>query len=316
MGAILIDNASLVDVLRSNEPTCLFDDSSNELICFSDGSEGLKDPTVQNYLYALVLWDDIYALKSDNISRSVLEKQMGIDEALEKYYNVKSISYFVSDLKYEAIVQSEKYLIDGDEEYNGVVQSSFFYMLLGLELGYNTYLSKDRARFVKESGIFNHFERTDIINRLEKDVLDFYKEMNEKVGKNFISFKTPLLLDYITRNCDKLSEAIALAKEIRKEKDVIQFRKAMDKMEDSLNNGDFVAFNQYLSIIPDIVSGIKKAGYEETSTTIIVTVPPAISKDIKTYKLDKKMIHLNFLVDLAKFGMEHGRGYRNWAELL
>ncbi len=315
MGSILIDNSSLVDVLRANEPICFFDDPSNEPIYFSDDSEGLKDPTVQNYLYALVLWDDIYALKSDNISRSILEKQMGIDETLEKYYNVKSISYPVSNLKYEAIVQSKKYLIEGDEEHNGVVESSFFYMLLGLELGYNTYLSKDRARFVKESGIFNYFGRTDIINRLEKDVLDFYKEINEIVGKKFISFKTPLFLDYITQNCDKLSEAITLAKEIRKEKDVIQFRKAMDKMEDSLNKGDFVTFKQYLSIIPDIVAGINKAGYKETNTTIIVTVPPAISKEIKTYKL-KKGIHLNFLVDLAKFGMEGGRGYRNWAELL
>lgn len=112
-----------------------------------------------------------------------------------------------------------------------------------------------------------------------------------------------MLLDYISQNCDNLKEAIQLAKYIREEKDVVQFRKAMDEMEEALNSGNFVLFNEYLSIIPDIVSSIKKSGIKTSSTTITISTVPSIAFPMEFESRKKKMLHIDFLTDLAMYGM-------------
>lgn len=295
MKSVLIDNRSLGKIIKFyiEGYEINYDENDGTAIC--------------NYLYALVLWDKIYSLEFNRSSRSAIKYIYGFDERQADFFRVEDIVYSkCSELEFLANDISQKYLIKNNEEYNKIAKDSIFYILLGYNLGLNTYLSKERSRFIKEIGLFeNIFNREDIIHMVERDVLEFYKEINEKVGKKIITYESPLLLDYISQNCDDLEDAIQLAKYIREEKDVVQFRKAMDEMEEALNNGNFVLFNEYLSVIPDIVSSIKKSGIKTSSTTITISAVPSIAfpMEFENKKRNKKMIHMNFLIDLAMYGM-------------
>lgn len=307
MGSILIDNTSLGRVVESYL-------GENKINYYKN-----DDIAIQNYLYALVLWDEIYSYKPSHFSLDEVEnkkiyKYMGYnynsyryDRRENDYLKIKNIEVSEgSQIEYNTNYISHKYLKEYNNEYNKIVKDSIFYILLGYNLGLNVYLSKERTKFIKNLGVFEDvFNREDVISIVEKDVLEFYREINEKIGKELISFHSPLFLDYISQNCDNLKEAIQLAKYIREEKDVVQFRKAMDEMEVALNSGNFVLFNEYLSIIPDIVSSIKKSGIKTSSTTITISTVPSIAfpMEIESRKRKKKMLHIDFLTDLAMYGM-------------
>lgn len=294
MGSVLIDNISLGKIIK-------FYIEGHEI-----NNDKNDDIAVQNYLYALVLWDKIYSLEYNRPSRNAIKNVYGFYERRTDYLKIEDIAYSrCSELEILANEISQKYE-KNNEEYNKIVKDSIFYILLGCNLSINTYLSKERSQFIKELGVYeNIFNREDIIHMVEKDVLEFYREINEKVGKKLITYESPLFLDYISQNCDDLEDAIQLAKYIREEKDVVKFRKAMDEMEEALNNGNFVLFNEYLSIIPDIVSSIKKSGIKTSSTTITISTVPSIAfpMEFKNRRKSKKMVHMDFLTDLAMYGM-------------
>lgn len=295
MGKVLIDNTSLGRIVTSYIEG--YDIKYNEN----------DDIAIQNYLYAIVLWDQIYSFKTNRFSCSVYENSYSYEKRENIFSWIENIEISEeSELEYVTDDISQKYLMKNNYEYNKIVKDSIFYILLGYNLGLNVYLSKERTQFVKKLNVFEDiFNREDVINMVERDVLEFYREINEKVGKKLITYESPLLLDYISQNSDDLEDAIQLAKYIREEKDVMQFRKAMDEMEEALNNGNFVLFNEYLSIIPDIVSSIKKSVIKTSSTTITISTVPSIAfpMEFKSRKRSKKMLHMDFLTDLAMYGM-------------
>lgn len=295
MGKVLIDNTSLGRIVTSYLKG--YDIKYNEN----------DDIAIQNYLYAIVLWDQIYSFKTNRFSCSVYENSYSYEKRENIFSWIENIEISEeSELEYVTDDISQKYLMKNNYEYNKIVKDSILYILLGYNLGLNVYLSKERTQFVKKLNVFEDiFNREDVINMVERDVLEFYREINEKVGKELISFQSPLLLDYISKSCDNLEDAIELAKYIREEKDVVQFRKAMDEMENALNGGNFILFNEYLSVIPDIVSSIKKAGIKTSSITLTISTVPSINipMEFEDKKRKKKMIHLDFLTDLAMYGV-------------
>lgn len=192
MGSILIDNTSLGRVVESYL-------GENKINYYKN-----DDIAIQNYLYALVLWDEIYSYKPSHFSLDEVEnkkiyKYMGYnynsyryDRRENDYLKIKNIEVSEgSQIEYNTNYISHKYLKEYNNEYNKIVKDSIFYILLGYNLGLNVYLSKERTKFIKNLGVFEDvFNREDVISIVEKDVLEFYREINEEIGKELISFHT------------------------------------------------------------------------------------------------------------------------------
>lgn len=119
------------------------------------------------------------------------------------------------------------------------------YILLGYNLGVNICLSSERTKFVKLKHFDDYFfTRLDMINMLEKEVKDFYNEINNRIGKNIICFQSPLLFDCICKEAKDFNQVLDIAIKLKNEKHIIEDRRTMDEMENCLNKGNFVRFNE------------------------------------------------------------------------
>ncbi len=296
----------------------LWDNSSIARLPIKTNFLDKKDWYIQNYLYSLVLWDQIICIDGlmDHRRVTVRERnfwesvnQLSIDNINKKL----GINYIIMDID-EYIEKSEEIVrnMEIGNEYFMIACDTIFYILLGFNLNVNICLSSERTKFFQQSHYDDYiFNRLDIINIVENKVNDFYKEINSKIGKKIICFQSPLLLDYICREATSFKEALKLALKIKQHKHVIKYRYAMDEIEKCLNNGNFMKLNEYLSIIPDIVDSIRNSEIKTQSFEIGLNPIPYISSDfnLKLKKPFNNKLHIHFLKDIAKFGMKE-RIYR------
>lgn len=301
MGDILIDNLSLYRMPIGDEL-----DKNNYY--------------VQKYLHALVLWDNLYAARQreyeyeyyqhrsygyrDRFGSPDLPGVKNIEFPIHKYAKI------AMQLAHEEMLntrQRKRHNEDDFREIYIVLTDAIFYFLSGYNLGMDISLSSERAEIIKRKNIENYvFRRNDIINMLEKEVVEFYEEINRKVGKKIISFTSPLLTDYICQNASSFQEAVELALEIRDDKNVVQYRKSMDKMKECLNEGKFTEFNEYISAIPDIVNDIKGSNIKTRTIEAGLSITPSVTTafNINVSKIKRNRLHMSFLNDLARYGMK------------
>lgn len=200
-------------------------------------------------------------------------------------------------------IVSDMEIINEDKQ---IAEDVIRYILLGYNLGVNICLSTERTNFIYLNHYTDYFfNRLNIIEMLENNVKEFYEEINRKIGKKIICFQSPLLLDYICRESKTFNHALHMAKKIKKEKHLVEYRRTMDNMEKCLNEGNFIKFNEYLSVIPDIVNSIQSSGIKTQTFEMGLNPVPNISTSVNV-SLERKTynkLHLRFLKDLAKFGM-------------
>lgn len=294
-----------------------------------------NDLNIQNYLYSLILWDKIICVDEEGfleyssynrrrnydifvkkgMSGSVQYKRKTFLEILRNgFYNSENDIYNNLEIDnieidtYEYRKESYK-IVENMEIMNKdkqIAEDAIRYILLGYNLGVNICLSSERTNFIYLNYYADYFfNRLSVIEMLEKDVKEFYEEINKKIGKKVICFQSPLLLDYICRESKTFQQALYMAKKIKNEKHLIEYRKTMDNMEKCLNEGNFIKFNEYISAIPDIVNSIRKSGVNTQTFEMGLNPVPNISTSVnvsfgrRTYN----KLHLRFLKDLAKFGM-------------
>lgn len=296
MGAVLIDNVSISLLSRA----------ASRL-----GDMYKYDVNVQNYLYAIILWDDIYSLC--DFSRTSVHKRYSQRVCISnKTLHIQDLSYDTSEIGCKSMDIADNYLEEFRSQgfYTDAINSAIFYLLLGHSLGMNTLLSEDRAKFIVESGISKKmFSRIDVLAKLEKEISDFYDEVNRWAEKDLFSIRVPLLVDYICSNAGTFEEALSIAVELREDKDVMAFRRTMDLMDDALNNGDKIAFGQYIRAISEIVNEITNAGINTKTVNLDISLTPSISVplNIRLPQIKKKMINMNFLSQLAVYGLRGRR---------
>lgn len=265
---------------------------------------------IQNYLYSLILWDMIICINEDYPSttsssrRALREMNRFVFGRINKILGIRDITVngFIYRKEAREIVKD----MEIENKDIQIAKDTIRYILLGYNLGVNICLSSERTNFMHLKHYDNQiFNRLDTIKMVEDNVKEFYQEINEKIGRNVICFQSPLLFDYICKEAKDFVEALEMAKNIKKEKYLIEYRRTMDEMEKCINEGNFVRFNEYLSIIPDIVSSIKNSGIRTKSVEIGLSPVPNISTnfDISFGKKKINKLHLRFLKDLAKFGI-------------
>lgn len=288
MGSVLIDNISLGSALE----------------IYLNGNENYKtDYTVQNYLFGIVLWDSIFSV-ARRMSRQVGDNRID-DLYIDDRFHITNLDFDYDEIDNIASdIVFDMYEDKATESELQVIEDTIFYLLLSYNTNMNLLLSKERSEFLITSKISEKlFNRLDIIDNFEKQLIEYYNEINSKIGKNFITFECPLLVDYICNNCSNLKDAIDLAKYIRNEKDVMDFRKAMDGLESALCEGNLILFNEYISAIPEIVSKITKQGTKSKTVNLGMSISPSITVPFTFEFGKKKMLHLDFLTDLGMYGV-------------
>lgn len=279
---------------------------------------------VQDFLFALVLWDNVYSMNADNLVydykngihfTSLPAQRREYKDTLSDLCNIKKLKGWSEEF---ISVAEDIYTESYEKEDPMVAQGTILYMLLGYNFNLNILISSERTKFALDEGLrvqLLKYSRLNFMQALDKEVIEYYDEINKKIGNKVICYNAPVFIDYICKNAVSFRDAINIAMQLKYEPEVLDYRKTMDKMEKSLNEGNIIKFNQYISMIPEIVHAITHK--RSITTTIEVGFSPLPSYSIslpfgidleKLRKLPLKF-NLRFIKDIAYYGLNN-RVYR------
>ncbi len=310
MWCVLSDNLSAMNILDLCENV--------------NGEEYKYDFYFQRYLYALVLWDAIYKAPRKSVSAQVYNESNKRRQENEIIKYVKSTIFDLPyDYEYNEIetaaedIYFEWMYNDEHEKSKTVKNDVFFYLTLGQITNMNILLSERRANFVQKSEIAKKiWSREDVLKYLDKEIYEICKEIYSFMDKEFISIQTPLLVDYICKNATSLWDAINIALQLREHKDVTHFRQTMNLLDNAINEGNTLKFKEYTDTLSEIVTQICPKDIPTKKIDMKFTITPSLANpSISTMfgipiNFDKKRkINMNFLIELARYGLTQERNY-------
>lgn len=293
MSKILVDNWQMEDLILNS-----FDVSSGRL------SKAYGD-----ILNAIVLWDEIYYpqnIRSQAWHYLGLSSNLNIAEAIKP---LKDDEFFAKESQeiYEKYFKREATSI--------VAEGAIRYSLLSNSNNMGYLPSAKRAEFLDIIDV-ETFEkmfkicrenRKDSLEMLDKIIEERFLELKSHLPKIKWNFQYPVLVDYIKYNCNDESSYINVALEIKREKEVVRYRKYMDKFEKALEEENGKEIMRFDKDIQEIVNDILKIS-ERKSFTISGSISVMPSINISTdFIFPRKKYHLNFLRHLAEFSLNGNR---------
>ncbi len=331
MSEIMLDNLGLSACIISKYST---DDLFSEEDCMHGGYRTILERNEenelcwQNFLSAIVLWDKIYVNRAHTNSRSMRLADM-LERIVEKH--------FAGDCKLNEIIENKFYLPDeAMYELSGHTKLQYhddlndFQLYKNRELiratsyldvananGYDFLPHPLRAKVLQENNLFNNkINLTEkYIQSLEKDIQDFLEHMNDLYEHQLKNVDFPILYSFIRSNANEPTDELKIALELRNNKNVIKFRKSIDKMNKCLNSGDMMA---YIGSLKDINAITETISHELNKKPISYEVKLGLSPTLENpyllpniemsvsgiiNKRSKSKIHTTFLYDLASFSL-------------
>ncbi len=293
-----------------------------------DSKEYIHNYYFQKYLCALVLWDAIY--KAPRKSQSVTvytdaeKKRQEKKQENELIRCVKSTIFDLPfDYEYDEIetvsgdVYYEWLYNIGYEKNRKIKEDTIFYLTLSQIADMNILLSEQRADFVLKSGIAKKiWTREDILEYIDKEIYEICKEIYSFMDKEIINIQTPLLVDYICQYATSFQDAINIAFQLKEHKDIIEFRQTMNLLDNAVNNGNTMQFKEYVDRLAEIVVQISRKEVPTKKIEMKFTVTPSLTNPtisamfgIPIEYNKKRKINMNFLLELAQYGLTHERNY-------
>jgi len=190
------------------------------------------------------------------------------------------------------------------------------YRLLSRATGLNYMPHPLRAKYLMEQDIEQQeIQRNEIIPFLDKEVMKVYESVNKRYEKKRFTCSYPLLYDYIRQNSASPTDELIAALKLRKRKDVVAFRKSMDKLDEKLSMGDVIAADIIASQIEEEVNEIAKPKTKNSSNgkwtyRFVLSIPPRFEIEKSVEKTNNpqirnkdKIINTVFLSRLADFAL-------------
>ena len=296
----------------------------------------------QNFLTALVLWDKInFVLEQPNSNASgtiryyteILREKIFIplpfkpsSEYLQEgshlfrylYHDYSHSVYETMANQFEncshhSMLDERKSMhmqndgeLSMDSSYaNGWIQRTMDYLGVSNNFGISYLPHPARAEFLRHSAIMAlHLNRQMIIDKLDQDMLDFFKRTNALLRKKILKCEYPLIYDLIRRNASIPQDELKAALEIRNDKDVISFRQNLTELEDRVGQGDIALLHEYLSEINAMEERITKKfkGPTKLHGEFEISVTPSVSIPFEVQKSNRKF-NLAFLTRLVDFSI-------------
>ena len=209
------------------------------------------DPDYIRLIEAIVLWDNLYYVENEFTAywKELLHK-FDYDEFIRPITELKdqNIQLYTGHAKELAILDGSDVVRSGALEYCALAdQLCMNYLPAGKRM---EYLEKNQMPS-------NTVDRRDIMAVFDRNVLEYYDEINKKIGSNRLRFDLPILFSYIQDHANNatLIETAMKTKEIN---DVRNFREYLNQVEIDFKQGDIQALDKCLDAIPKLVSSMKK----------------------------------------------------------
>lgn len=159
--------------------------------------ENKSKPTIEciRLVEAILLWDKVYYVEN--------EFSFFWQEILNQFSDIQFI-HKANELcenqeEYDLCKQNSKFLslhLGNDIVGQGAIE----YQAITDKLGVNYLPCEERARFLSSYNRLDKINRTDIMKYFEKSVLQYYNDINNKLGTTKIKFENPAFFDYIYSN--------------------------------------------------------------------------------------------------------------------
>jgi len=272
----------------------------------------------ENFITAIILWDGIYSFNCQFIydwKKSLKNKYLA--DSLEKIiYQVElnMINDSLRDIYIELSTGTSMLSPQSCERTLG-------YIIISNSLGV-PFLAHP-SRIYNDSYLFilnSLFTRLDIIDKIDKELNKYYLKVNEEIGRKFLKFNYPVLIDMIKKEAHTPEEELKIALEMREQKDVVLFRKKIQEIEQVINQGNTQVLMTELKLVSDLAKEIttkfdKKVFIGEflISFTPSIGITPGFSRPISINTSIKPRLHTTFIRRLLNFGVNE-RNNGNYRE--
>lgn len=209
-----------------------------------------------------------------------------------------------------------KMLPEFDKHKRERLANSITNMIIANKTGADYLPSIETQSMLQMSGMKNAFTRFVVLDSLDMQLSNFYKELNCLLGQDIVSYPFPVLLDYLAKKYSNASDILKAAFELREEKRVISLRCELNELDRAFISGDLLAVRDYLENIKRVVAEITKSKRISRSIDITISFPPAVSITVDIPS--RKPFQCVFLKDLAFYGIRERRlnSSLNWNKLL
>lgn len=237
---------------------------------------------------AIILWDNVFFLNNEfsDVWKTILWR-FDYQNYLKPFY--------------VELIDKESYM---DNTNSGVIQRR--------AIEYSNFCNKhnvaylpcrERAEYLKQCNfIESYINRKDVMNFLDKTLIEYYKSLNERFGVNKIRFSFPVLFDFVAENTTD-NFFIKTALQIREEKEVIQFRKWLSDIEEELQCGNLLELEKLLFYLPDVINDLTKVTSSKKKVELQLGLSPGITIPIKIGGTTKHLVHTDFLYTLSDFAI-------------
>ena len=148
------------------------------------------------------------------------------------------------------------------------------------------------------------FSRQDILNKVDKELVDYYEKINTELGRNLLKFKYPVLIDMICEEKNAPVAELENAINLRSDRNVVAFREQMHEIEQIINLGNTQEILAELKLVSDLAKEITTKYERKISLgEFSISLTPSISVPINVSKSKKNDVHATFIRELLDYGV-------------
>ena len=316
MGAILMDNWSVEDAaayIRLAQPFAENKEIDFMYDIFMPGflsgheNEAVSSLNWNNFLVAILLWDEIWLFSNnahhlwDTLIHHVADKRLA--EALN---SMKHLIHSVDDdmINPELKIEAE-HLKGGLDGSLTIKERTGYYKILSNSLGIDFFGHHKRWEHIHNNYYENRiFNRLDIFHTIDKELITYCERINEKLGNKRLTFKYPVLFDFIRSGTNSHAEELERTLTLRKEEDIVSFRNEMYYLEEVINKGNLPLLERELDRISEFSEEITNK-YRKNKVflgEIEISLAPSITVPF-SFKQSDRELHTTFIRRMMEYGL-------------
>lgn len=275
----------------------------------------------QNFLTALVLWDDIYVNSNPSHSVSLSEldtlnefyELLGTPPFIHKIPLIDNNGFYFDDRQkiYRKLFKEINDTIgcvdtpDNHDERILLVRGGL-YMMEANSAGMTYLPHPRRAKVLYNSGLFSRgFDGRVYLDIVDKEVRKYIEAVNELAQFQLLSTSFPALYKFISTIAKDPLDEFRVALELRKDKNVSLFRKSVNDIDEELKKGNIHEVRASLMKTKEICDEISDSLYKKPlSYGVSIGLSPSIEVSYDCKPKVSSGFHTTFLSDLANFALK------------
>lgn len=277
---------------------------------FIKGIENIVQQCWDNFLTAIVLWDEIWSSEFPYNWKGILpDTTMPIDDLGSIIHLVDSSMLPDWPPLYNAYNELRKLPSVDPRSFHGrsmsLSQRTKNYQMLSSSLGIPYLAHPYRNNLGSTDDTM--YNRNDVIGLINEELTNYYNERNKVHRRKVCSFKYPVLIDYIVQEATSPKEELLAALSLRGDPDIVKFRESMYEIEQSVLRGDQGLIAQEEQLVSDLAEEITaKRKWKGILDELILSLPPALSISFHPKARHSNNPQVTFVRKLLNFGV-HSR---------